>query len=248
MLKIELVSLRSSLKWQKRHSIFVDIINHSSSDIILFCGHSLIKEDEVFSLEQEIANKDVTVLFEVREIEESDFVKFKHGLFMVEQGKPRNLFTNQLFSTHGELDNNEMLCERFIQELENKRHFVIKEKRILILQCGELNIIKNLQGKDNQPIFRIPQREDLQVRFEKLLEKTDIVLNPIHTPMGNQGKMHKRRELLSSNNRFYFSTSQNGEKKMEANSLQYAYYNGKELYENNIEVTDDYQIRCYVIE
>ena len=35
---------------------------------------------------------------------------------------------------------------------------------------------------------------------------------------------------------------------MEANSLQYAYYNGKELYENNIEVTDDYQIRCYVIE
>ena len=248
MLKIELVSLRSSLKWQKRHSIFVDIINHSCSDIISFCGHSLIREDEVYSLEQEIANKDVTVLFEVREIEESDFVKLKHGLFMVEQGKPRNLFTNQLFSTHGELDNNEMLCERFIQELENKRYFVIKEKRILILQCGELNIIKNLQGKDNQPIFRIPQREDLQVRFEKLLEKTDIVLNPIHTPMGNQGKMHKRRELLSSNNRFYFSTSQNGERKMEANSLQYAYYNGKELYENNIEVTDDYQIRCYVIE
>jgi hypothetical protein len=66
--------------------------------------------------------------------------------------------------------------------------------------------------------------------------------------MGNQGKMHKRRELLSSNNRFYFSASQNGERKMEAKSLQYAYHNGEELYENNVEVTDDYQIRCYVIE
>ena len=248
MLKIELVSLRSNLKKPKRHSIFVDMINHSCSDIILFCGHSLIKEDEVFFLDQEITNKNATILFEVREIEESEFVKFKHGLFIIEQGKSRNLFTNQLFSTHDEIDNNEMLCERFIHELENKRHFVIKEKSILILQCGELNIIKNLQGKDNQPIFRIPQRDDLQARFEKLLEETDIVLNPIHTPMGNQGKMHKRRELLSANNRFYFSASQNGERKMEAHSLQYAYHNGKELNESNIEVTDDYQIRLYVIE
>lgn len=248
MLKIELVSLRSNLKMAKRHSIFVDMINQSCSDIILFCGHSLMKEDEVYFLDQEIANKNVTVLFEVREFEEGEFVIFKHGLFIVEQGKPRNLFTNQLFSTHDEIDNNEMLCERFIHELKNKRHFVIKEKSILILQCGELNIIKNLQGKDNQPIFRIPHREDLQARFEKLLEETDIVLNPIHTPMGNQGKMHKRRELLSANNRFYFSVSQNGERKMEAHSLQYTYHNGKELYENKIKVTDDYQIRLYVIE
>jgi len=165
MLKIELVSLRSNLKMAKRHSIFVEMINHSCSDIILFCGHSLMKEDEVYVLNREIANKNVTVLFEVREIEESEFVKFKHGLFIVEQAKPRNLFTNQLFSTHDEIDNNEMLCERFIHELENKRHFVIKGKSILILQCGELNIIKNLQGKENQPIFRIPQREDLQARF-----------------------------------------------------------------------------------
>lgn len=248
MLKIELVSLRSNLKKAKRHSIFVDMINHSCSDIILFCGHSLIKEDEVYFLDQEITNTNVTVLFEVREIEESEFVKFKNGLFIVEQGKSRNLFTNQLFSTHDEIDNNEMLCERFIHELENKRHFVIKGKSILILQCGELNIIKNLQGKENQPIFRIPQREDLQARFEKILEETDIVLNPIHTPMGNQGKMHKRRELLSANNRFYFSVSHNGERKMEAHSLQYAYHNGKVLNESNIEVTDDYQIRMYVIE
>ena len=86
------------------------------------------------------------------------------------------------------------------------------------------------------------------MRFEKLLEKTDIVLNPIHTLMGNQGKMHKRRELLSANNRFYFSVSHNGERKMEAHSLQYAYHNGKVLNESNIEVTDDYQIRIYVIE
>ncbi len=248
MLKIELVSLRSSLKRKKRHSTFVEIINRSCSDLILFCGHSLMREDEVYSLEYEITNKDVTVLFEVREIKESDYVNFINGLFIVEQGKTRNLFTNQLFATHDEIDDNEMLCERFIQELEYRRHFEIKEKSILILQCGELNILKNLQGKDNQPIFRLYQREDLRMRFEKILEKTDFVLNPIHTPMGNQPKMHKRRELLSSENRYYFSVSQNGEWRMDAKGLQYAYHNGKKIYENNIEVTDDYQIRFYLIE
>lgn len=248
MFKIELVSLRSSLKCKKRHSVFVEIINQSYADLILFCGQSLIREDEVYSLEQEITNKNATVLFEIRDIEESEYVKFKHGLFMVEQGRIKNLFTNQLFSTHDEIENNEMLCERFIQELENKRHFVTNGKSVLILQCGELNIIKNLQGKENQPIFRLHQRKDLQIRFEKLLEKTDIVFNPIHTPMGNQPKMHKRRELLSSENRYYFSASQNGEKKMCANSLQYAYHNGNRLHKNTIEVTNNYQLRYYEIE
>lgn len=83
MFKIELVSLRSSLKSQKRHSVFVEIINQSYADLILFCGQSLIREDEVYSLEQEITNKNATVLFEIRDIEESEYVKFKHGLFMV---------------------------------------------------------------------------------------------------------------------------------------------------------------------
>ena len=127
MLKIELVSLRSSLKWQKRHSIFVEIINHSCSDIILFCGHSLIREDEVYTLEQEIANKDVTVLFEVREIEESDFVKYKHGLFMVEQGKPRNLFTNQLFSKF-KTPNEVWILEFGVVWLKTKKRTLQKQK------------------------------------------------------------------------------------------------------------------------
>lgn len=248
MFNLELVSLRSSLKSQKRHSIFVDTVNRSQSDLIVFCGHSIMREDEVYSLEQEITNKKIACVFEIKEINESKFVKLKHGLFLIKQGKIKNLFTNQLFYSHEEIDDNEILCERFIQELENRRFLVINNKSILILQCGELNILRNLQSRDNQPIFRIPQREDLQMRFEKTLKKTNIVLNPIHTPLGNQGKMHKRREFLSSENRYYFSASQNGERKMDAAGLQYAYHNGTKLCENKKEVTHDYQIRYYEIE
>lgn len=248
MFSIELVSLRCSLTNQKRHSVFVDTINRSQSDLILFCGHSIMREDEVYSLEHEITNKKGTCVFEIKKINESNFVKLEHGLFLITQGKTKNLFTNQLFSTHEEIDDNELLCERFVQELEDRRFLVEKNKSILILQCGELNILKNLQNQDNQPVFRIPKRKDLQVRFENILKKTNIVLNPIHTPMGNQGKMHKRREYLSSENRYYFSASQNGERKMDAAGLQYAYHNGTKLCENKKEVTHDYQIRYYEIE
>lgn len=38
MFKIELVSLRSSLKCKKRHSVFVEIINQSNADLIQFCA------------------------------------------------------------------------------------------------------------------------------------------------------------------------------------------------------------------
>jgi hypothetical protein len=74
--------------------------------------------------------------------------------------------------------------------------------------------------------------------------------------MGNQGKMEKRREYFSDDNRCYFSVSQNGTMKkngiikpipLDSRRLQYAFFNGKSLDESLIEATKDYQIRQYRI-
>ena len=122
------------------------------------------------------------------------------------------------------------------------------------MQCGELNIIKNIQKEDNRPVFRFAQSKNLKERFDNLLNDTDIILNPIHTPMGNQGKMKKRREYLSDKNRYYFSTSQNGtreikgEKKtipMDSAVLQYALHNGVELQEEKSVTNSLYTLRVF---
>ncbi|MBO4574986.1 MAG: hypothetical protein J5708_06665 [Bacteroidales bacterium] len=72
--------------------------------------------------------------------------------------------------------------------------------------------------------------------------------------VGNQGKMEKRRELLSANNRYYLSVSQNGTKSrkdnkylisMNSRSLQYSFYNGFAFMEIDNESTNDYQKRLF---
>ena len=93
--------------------------------------------------------------------------------------------------------------------------------------------MRNIQSKDNKVLFRFANNQKLNDRFDKLLSKVDIILNPIHSPMGNQGKMHKRRLFLSKEGKYYFSTSntKNNSDNLSLKSLQYAYKDGEELIE-----------------
>lgn len=248
-MKVELVSLRRGITWKKRLDTVIDIINHSKSDIVLFCGHTIVDENDCVELATKVVNKDSLILFEVKQVEESSFIRLKNCLFRIEHGQLMNMFTNQFFASSQEIEGNEPLCERFINELETKRIFNIKKKKCLALQCGEINIIKNIQKESNRPVFRIQNRKDLEKRFFDLLDNCDIILNPIHTPMGNQGKMGKRRELLSSDKRYYFSTSNSDEKHpMASSSLQYSFYDGSRLDETMREVNNVVQIRQFDIE
>ena len=232
----------------------VNIVNLSQADLIIFCGHTLKDKQDLEELKNFIENKSVFVLFEVKQIEESGFLNLKNCLYYIKEGIVHNLFTNQFFSTKDEIEGNESLCERFVNELETRRRFVVKGMNCLVLQCGEINIVKNIQKEDNKPVFRHGQRKDLEERFNNLLNNTQIIINPIHTPMGNQGKMEKRREFLSANNRYYFSVSQNGTRlkkddkyviSMDSRSLQYSFYNGFALMGIDYEYTKDYQKRLF---
>jgi len=248
-MRFETVSLRNNLGKKKRLEVVSDIINRSSSDIILFGGHTVLDMADCNELVDGIENKETSVVFEVKKMEESSFVKLKNCLCRIENACLKNMFTNQLFSTSKEIESNIPLCERFVNELETKRIIEIKKKRCLVVQCGEINVVKNIQKEGNRPVFRLSNTRDLEKRFFDLLDSVDIIMNPIHTPMGNQGKMERRRELLSSNCRYYFSTSNTDERhSIDSSSLQYSFYNGNRFVETIREVSKDVQIRIFDID
>ena len=253
---IELVSFRYNITAPRRLELMIDLVNLSKVDLLVFCGHTLKDQYDLGLLREQINNTSSFVLFEVKHAEESRFLNLKNCLYTIENGVIHNMFTNQFFSTSEEINDNESLCERFIYELETRRRLIVKNMNCLVLQCGEINIIKNLQKEGNRPVFRHQQRTDLEKRFNNLLKSTHIILNPIHTPMGNQGKMEKRREYLSNENRYYFSVSQNGTMErngsikiipIDSHRLQYSFFNGKSIDECFMEVTKDLQIRRYCI-
>ena len=99
-------------------------------------------------------------------------------------------------------------------------------------------------------VFRFEDDTELSGRFASILDNTQIVLNPIHYPMGNQGKMKKRREYYSNNNRAYFSTANfSDEESINNKSLQYACINGIEQKPIDVEIgpKNAYIIRTFVI-
>lgn len=250
---IQLVSYRSGLSRRKRIEYTINILNCATEPFVMFSGHTLFEHEDIFSVESQLTNKHVTALLEVRHMESSNFLDNINCLFLVRNGELHNMFSQQLFATSDEIKNNADLAERLLLELEQRRKIEIDGKRCLILQCGEMNILSNIQSEDNRVVFRLSENSVLYERFQNLLNETDIILNPIHTPMGNQGKMQKRREYLSADNRYYFSCSntrpQNKQKEIEEgslqNQLQYAYKNSLPLQSVRNEVTKNYRIQYF---
>lgn len=229
-MRIQLTSFQNGLSDKTRLDITSRIINNSTADSILFSGHTIGFVNEIEKLKVALKNNKIQVIFELENINSE---KINNCLYHIKNGKINNLYTNQIFTQSGEIENNYELGDRFINELETKRKFEINGLNFLIIQCGEINILKNIQNDSNRVEFRLLNDKNLSNRFEHILKTTDVILNPIHTPMGNQGKIQKRREFLSANSKYYFSTSntKKGSRNLNLKSLQYAFFNGKEMTE-----------------
>jgi hypothetical protein len=229
-MKIQLTSFIDGLSNKVRLDLTASIINNSKADILLFSGHTIYYGNAIEKLKSNIENNKTEVFFELENIKSK---KVGNCLYHIKKGKINNLYTNQLFAQSGEIENNYELADRLLNELETKRKFKVKGLFFLIMQCGEINILKNLQRDNNRVEFRLLEYKDLLNRFNHILKNTNVILNPIHTPMGNKGKIQKRREFLSKNSRYYFSTSNTfeGSRNLNLKSLQYAFYNGKEMVE-----------------
>lgn len=220
---IELVSQHAGKTADNRLKHVIQIINNSTADLIMFAGHSLIRKNDVTELKRSLKNKKCSVLFETKE--------GGNHLYRIEDGKVIDMNTHQVFSQSKEVNKAPEKAEFLIDELESHRCFEVLGQKCLVLQCGELNILKNYQAEGNCVAFRFDNNPALEKRFFNLLSHVNIILNPIHLPMGNQGKLSKRRYLLSSDGRAYFSAC-NAETasslSLKQKSLQYALVNGED--------------------
>ncbi len=245
-MRIQITSYISGLSDKDKFELTKEIVNNSTADLLLFSGHTIGFVNEIEKLKTSITNKETEVIFELKDINTE---KIKNCLYHIKNGEIQNLYTNQLFAESVEIENNYQLADRLLYEFENKRKFNIKKLSFLVIQCGEMNILKNIQSEENRVEFRLAEDKILNERFLKILMETDVFLNPIHSPMGNQGKIQKRREFLSQNEKYYFSTSntKDDSKNLDLKSLQYAFYNGNDLIEESKIITDKSISRIYKI-
>lgn len=226
-MKISLVSFYTNLQWNERISIVANIVNTSSADLIVFAGHTLRDHAALEQIKGLIKNIHTFVLLEVKKDQLGPMCSNKHSLYLIQHGETHSLHTHQMFATHEEIEGNVALAAHFLHELRQRRTFEIDERgKCLVLQCGELNILKNLQSDNNRVIFRLEDNQSLKKDFEDILQDVKYIINPIHTPMGNQGKMKKRREYLSARNKCYCSVSNSPNKEFN-NVVTYSYFNGK---------------------
>ena len=247
---IQLVSYKTTLRADSRLQHTAEIINSSKADLILFAGHTLASHRDVDELNTLLDNNRTTAVIEVKKDTKSKSLPVYHSLFLLQNGVAKDIYTHQLFTDSKTIKAYPELGEHLMLELETRRNFSAANRNVSIIQCGENNILRNIQSEGNRAVFRFEDDAILNKRFADFLNNTDIILNPMHSPMGNQPKMRKRREFFSDNNRAYFSTANfEDEESIYNKSVQYACINGKEQEPMNVEVgkRDSYIIRTFVI-
>lgn len=247
---VQLVSYKSALRAESRLQHTAEIINSSKADLILFAGHTLASHRDVDELNTLLDNNRTTAVIEVKKDTKSKSLPVYHSLFLLQNGVAKDIYTHQLFTDSKTIKAYPELGEHLMLELETRRNFSTANRNVSVIQCGENNILRNIQSEGNRAVFRFEDDAILNQRFAAFLNNTDIILNPMHSPMGNQGKMRKRRELFSSNNRAYFSTANYVDEEAIYNkSVQYACINGKEQNPVNVEIDKRYSyiVRTFVI-
>ena len=232
---VQLVSYKSTLRADSRLQHTAEIINSSKADLILFAGHTLASHRDVDELNTLLDNNRTTAVIEVKKNTKSKSLPVYHSLFLLQNGVTKDIYTHQLFTDSKTIKAYPELGEHLMLELETRRNFSTANRNVSVIQCGENNILRNIQSEGNRAVFRFEDDAILNKRFADFLNNTDIILNPMHSPMGNQPKMRKRREFFSSNNRAYFSTANYVDEEAIYNkSVQYACINGKLFSSKNI--------------
>ena len=254
-MKIDLVSfalhddLHSVLE---RTDHVAEIINKSSADIILFPGYTLYSPKEMKKLLKILKGSNALVFLEVGD-NTPQYTDRSYSVINKGVSLKDNL--SQQFVDSGEVNVNKSLMSHFITILNKERQFDIQNNHILLLICGELNFLQNEQVKDNKVSIRTKDPH-LNRDYLSLIKRTKVFLNPQHTPMGNQGKLKKRREYLSSDGKCYCSTTNLVAEqltvneilaKFKKNILQYCLFDGIPIAGKIIAVNDSYLHKQYLI-
>ncbi len=241
-MKIQLISFSGDMNPNYQMALVIDIINKSKADLILFPGHALRNSDDRNYVESCLSNEKVMALVEMKN---DGIMNTPNELFLYREGEFEDMYTSQVFATADHVNGNTTLMNKLFDELP-RRQFTCCKKRITVLQCGESAIVS---GK-GEGEFRFKDNPDLNKRFHKLMDETDIFLNPIHTIQGHQNFISRRRSVLSSGGRYYLSAActENWEQSLKLKSIQYICHNGEELnIKPEIHEEDGYVSRTFEI-
>lgn len=222
-MKIQLVSLYGDMNPNYQIATVIDIINNSTANLILFPGHILRDVNDRIYVQESLTNDKVIAVIEMRE---DGIMGTPNELFIYREGEFEDMYTSQVFTTADQVNGNAILMEKLLDELP-RRQFTCCKKRFTVLQCGESAIVS---GK-GEGEFRFKDNPILNDRFKKIMDETDVFLNPIHTPQGRQNQIVKRRRVLSSGGRYYLSAACTKEwgQNLGLKSIQYICHDGKEL-------------------
>lgn len=181
----------------------IETTNNSKSDLLIFPGFTLYSEQELQKFMKKVRNTKSLIYMEVGDGTPNPSNRYS---LMYQNGEILKSCTTQQFTTSGEVDKNPNLINEYVEILEKERMFNLNGKTITLIICGEINFLKNIQSDENRVEIRT-DNPTIMKKYDDIISRTDIFINPQHTPMGNQGKLKKRREFLSQNNKIYCSTT-----------------------------------------
>ena len=246
-MKIQLVSFKKHARYTSklqvtRPNAMADFLSHSTADFVMFSEHALRTQDDLTIVQLFNSNTKIVALLELKE------GKTLNGNRMyLLQGGEWSYIGNQVFSTSDEVDPSHVdalleTIEGKYERFGDKRQFEVAGKNFLILQCGENNILKGLSGTAE---FRLKNHPSLEKRFNDILEKVNIVLNPVHERWGRFGSFLARLRKFSENGRYCFSCTQMQENMLEKainnpthNTTQVVMHNGELISPISSEVID----------
>jgi hypothetical protein len=231
-LKIGLVSMQIDSKdpssFADHADLFLEIVNaHRELDIIVFPGWTLLDKDQLAFVEKRIKNNNSLVIFEVKKDVGKEKSRHKGSFFKDGSLHDRDIF--QMFGESKDIDGNKELMTSYLDEIRSKRIIEYKGRKICLLICGEINVLRNVQKNNNKVEFRLSEDGDLSRAFHQICEDIDIFVNPTHTIMGNQGKLARRREFLSRHKVFcsVSNADTSTDQTLDRKSIQYLYKNGQ---------------------
>jgi len=242
-MKIQLVSFAADLDYLKRRNAVRKILNETDADVVLFPGATLQSPHDWQIIKKGVDSKAIAVL-ELDEMTRHFDDAVRYSLFLYQSGRLMDLYSDQMFSRSSHLS--ERVMDIYLNyELPRKR-FSVGNKHALVLQCGENNIIRTPRSAGYRAQFRYQESEGLAAAYRKLMRKTDIIFNPMHTMQHRH--FHERCRFLSEEAGYYFGTANADDKVKLGPALQVAYHNGLRLPHVGDPIkTDAYFSSTYII-
>lgn len=186
------------------HTVLDVLSARPELDLLVTSGWTLNSGGQLTALRSNSRNDHTVVVLETWK---DDRGALNHGGYAL-RGKTTLVDrTPQVFATSAQVNKSPELLTRLMDEVESPRRFDVAGWRATWLICGEINVLANAQSDGNRVDVRHAEYAGLRTRWQRILDETDIFVNPTHTVMGNQGKLLKRREYLSAGGRVFCSAS-----------------------------------------